>query len=362
MADDAVDAKRHGATGCDVVGVAVDAKRHAGAGCDVVGDAGAYAEAARRLGAPAASHHLLGRTQPAQVRADGVLMIIHLVARSLPGQKPFADARAAWWLMGRLRVAYTGALAACVMPDHLHLIVEVPDPASARRRLSKILAVAAVRAGVRHLFERVAEPQALPPGKHLERSVRYLHLNPCRAGLVADPLAWPWSTHRGLVGAEVDPWVTPASLASALGRPVRGLSEWLHRYVSSDPSVEIGGTATPTPASSAELPSTTLEAIRAAVLAATPWSTPSARRSEVVRLAAHQGWSDSRLIARVSGLSLRSAQRLAVDRREPSLPVRVCLGDVRLSLASARVRPLMPQWRWSAPRSDPSAMKPRRAA
>ncbi len=37
------------------------------------------------------------RPQPAQVRADGVLMIIHLVARSLPGIRN-PDARAAWWL------------------------------------------------------------------------------------------------------------------------------------------------------------------------------------------------------------------------------------------------------------------------
>lgn len=289
-------------------------------------------------------------------------MIIHLVARALPGQKPFADPRAAWWLMWRLRIAYPGALCACVMPEHLHQITETDDPHGARVRLAKILAVATVRAGRRRVFESVAEPQPMASGLHLERSVRYLHLNPCRAGLVADPLCWPWSTHRGLVGAELDPWVTPGRLARALGRPERSLPEWLHRYVSSDPTVRVEGTELLPPAPPASVPRHGLEEIRRAALSASPWSTPHERRRLVVGLALHQGWSDTRIIALAAQLARRSVQRAVADRAGVELAARMCLADPRLLLPEGQLRPLTRCSRWTTC-MDPAARRdPLRAA
>lgn len=51
-----------------------------------------------------------------------------------------------------------------------------------------------------------------------------MHPNPCRARLVADPLAWPFSTHRDAVGLAVDPVVPragpdelPAQIAREIG-------------------------------------------------------------------------------------------------------------------------------------------------
>ena len=274
--------------------------------------------------------------------------IIHVVARALRGHKPLLEPRAAWWLMWRLRIAFPEALSACVLPDHFHLITCTPDPPRARGRLSKILAVLTVRAGMRHLFEPVPEPRVVPPGGHLERSVRYVHLNPCRAGLVSDPLSWPWSTHRGLIGAELDPWVTTEALAGALGRPARGLAEWLHAYVSGDSTVAVEGTEFPTPALPTDVPGALLGTVRVAALSATPWSPGWRRRKLVVELARHQGWSDADLIARTAGFCARSARRCRTAARDrvAERAAALCLGDPRLLLPEAWLRPLGPVARW----------------
>jgi hypothetical protein len=70
--------------------------------------------------------------------------------------------------------------------------------------------------------------------KHLQRTVRYVALNPCRDKLAPDPLAWPFSGHRDTVGLAI-PGVLPV-----VCDPV-----WHHGYVSGDPSVRVEGTELP---------------------------------------------------------------------------------------------------------------------
>ena len=74
--------------------------------------------------------------------------------------------------------------------------------------------------------------------------MRYTVLNPSRAGIVDDPLSWPWSTHRDVVGAIADPWVTAERLGAALGSRMASAQD-IHAYVSGDPSVAIAGTPFP---------------------------------------------------------------------------------------------------------------------
>lgn len=265
-------------------------------------------------------------------------MFIHLVARALRGFKPMADPESAWWLMWRLRLDFPFALAACLMPDHLHLITFTLDPIRVRTRMTRVLAQLTVRLGLRHLFEPVPTPEVIGNGRHLERLLRYVWLNPCRAKLVGDPLAWPWSTYRGVLGAEVDPWVSAEAVATAIGRPRRDFASALHAYVTGDPSVDVTGSPLPALADGRAIPAVPLEAVRAAALAATPWSTPWLRRRQVVQLGAHQGWRDVEVLATASGLCPRSVRRAL--GREPDPAARLCLSDARLELAPGVVRPL----------------------
>ena len=214
---------------------------------------------------------------------------------------------------------------------------------AAKIRLGGILS-GLTRTASKRVFEPVPEPEEVANGLHLERLVRYVHLNPCRAKLTRDPLSWPWSTHRGLLGAELNPWVSEQTLGKVLGRPSRGLGTWLHGYVSGDPSVDVSGTPPPVPCAPREVCNVPLDAIRRAAFAATPWSPPTIRRRLVVQLALHQGWRDTNAIAHAAGLSTRTVRRIAMEPSDPALlrAAQLCLGDSRLLLPDTLIRPVRP--------------------
>jgi len=81
--------------------------------------------------------------------------------------------------------------------------------------------------------------------------VKYVHLNPCRAEIVSDPLAWPFCTHRDACGLALPQVVPQVQHVAAF-----------HRFVSSDPFVVIGGTSLPEGARIGE-PFAVLEAVSA---------------------------------------------------------------------------------------------------
>ena len=256
-------------------------------------------------------------------------MFWHLTAHAVAGARPLESAEACAALWASLRRNFPQAIAACLMPDHVHLLVEAADRDEARRTLSRCLAGLARRTGRGRAWQRVPDPVPIRDARHLARQVRYVHLNPCRAGLVDDPLCWPWSTHRGAVGAELDPWVSPARLSALLRHREAGFARWLHDYVSGDPSVHPTGTPFPEPAAPASVPVVSLADIAAAARAAMPRRAPL-RNQIFVQLALHQGWRDAQLIAKAGGLGVEQVRRLK-KRGTPLLHIgALCLGDARL--------------------------------
>ena len=183
------------------------------------------------------------------------------------------------------------------------------------------------------------------------RLTRYIALNPPRAGLAVDPLSWPWSTHRDVVGAIVDPWVDAARLADAVGRSRSGFVAWYHRYVSGDPSVAVDGTPIPNaarPSAISRVPLSTIADAAAAALRRTPamLQQRGPMRTLFVQLAAEQGWTDCAQLAAIAKCSPRSIARLIASPRPDLLaPGRLCLGDGRLSASPARRRVVAPLWR-----------------
>lgn len=160
----------------------------------------------------------------------------HLVARAPQGRLLFrthTEARELWTQIVR---CCPQLIALCLMPNHLHLIL--PDEDEDHRLHDALSAYARWRNAARGeqgpVFAPRPKPQLLPSAKHLRRGIRYVHMNPTRADLVTDPLAWPWSTHRDRVGLTLLPAVEP------YGAPNR-----FHRYISADPSVDVAGTELP---------------------------------------------------------------------------------------------------------------------
>lgn len=257
-------------------------------------------------------------------------MFWHLTAHAIAGSRPLESAEACNALWAALRRRFPDCIAAVLMPDHVHLLVEALDRDEVRRRLAQCLAAFAREAGLGRTWQPLPDPQPIRDTKHLARQIRYVHLNPCRAGLASDPLCWLWSTHRGAVGLELDPWVSPARLAALLRRPEADFPRWLHSYVSGDPSVHVEGTPLPTAAAPQSTPGASLADIAAAARAVA--HRIALRRHLFVQLAVHQGWRDTRVIAEAAGLSMEQVRRLK-KRSHPEL-----LRVGTLYLADSRLR------------------------
>jgi REP element-mobilizing transposase RayT len=264
-------------------------------------------------------------------------MLIHLVAKARAPLRPFADHAVAARVWRALRRASPHALAAVLMPDHLHLILDVGDPLRARRQVGAILGALSRRfAGLE--WQPVPPPVEIPDSRHLARQVRYVLLNPCRAELARDPLVWTWTTHRDVVGAVADPWVSAAALARALRRTGAEMAAELHAYVSADPSCSVVGTPLPEPAPPASVPVEPLAPILAAAAAATRGAAADVRRPGptrrlFVQLATRQGWRSATLLGRVCGITRQAIDQ--IRRQVPADPrplaaAALCLGDERL--------------------------------
>lgn len=162
--------------------------------------------------------------------------MFQLVARAPKGRLLFRthlEARALWQC---LTEAFPEAQSLVVMPNHVHLDLPHDDPDG---RLG-----AAMRAYARwrnhHRAERGPVWDHAPPAhqpadaEHARRLRRYTALNPVRAHLAPDVLAWPWSLHREHVGFGFSPGFMPERAP-----------ERLQTYHSRDQDTNPAGTALP---------------------------------------------------------------------------------------------------------------------
>ncbi len=260
---------------------------------------------------------------------------IHLTSRLSPSAPDLSTQQAGSWLWTHLRAAFPQAIAATIMPDHPHIVVASEDPESDRQRLARLLGQFGRKFGVWGHVARTPAPAMIRSGEVLARQVRYVALNPCRARLVSCPLAWPWSTHRDVVGAVLDPWVTGERLAAALGGRAQGFAARHHAYVSGDPRARVEGTPRPTAAESTDLSSFSLRNIAEAVASATRTPLDALRhrgvsRALFVALAFDQGWGQVGRLAQLCDCSARTVTRLSHTIDHDALrTARLCLGDAR---------------------------------
>lgn len=108
-------------------------------------------------------------------------------------------------------------LAWCLMPNHVHLILTPPSPdalraalAEAHRRYARRINLAKGWTG--YLFQGRFASYPMDEA-HLMVAVRYVELNPVRAGLVARAEEWPWSSARAHVHGSSDGLTDLAELA-----------------------------------------------------------------------------------------------------------------------------------------------------
>lgn len=97
-------------------------------------------------------------------------------------------------------------LSYCLMTTHYHLVLETPEPNLARgmRDLNGVYAQHFNRQHdhVGHVFQGRYRAIVVQRGSHLLELMRYVVLNPVRAGFCSQPDDWPWSSHRAVLGHE----------------------------------------------------------------------------------------------------------------------------------------------------------------
>lgn len=119
-------------------------------------------------------------------------------------------------LLNRLAARYDWVLYAyCLMPNHYHLVMRIDDAgiSDGMRLLNGGFSrYTNSRHGLEgHLFRNRFWWKRVEDEPQLLQTIRYVVLNPVRAGLVIAPERWRWSSHRGCLGLDF----APPSLATS---------------------------------------------------------------------------------------------------------------------------------------------------
>jgi hypothetical protein len=98
------------------------------------------------------------------------------------------------------------------MDSHYHLLFETPEPnlVARMRRLNQVFTQGFNRrqGRVGHVLQGRYKSIVVEKQSYLLELIRYVVLNPVRAGMVATPEEWPWSSYRATAGlAAAPPWL-----------------------------------------------------------------------------------------------------------------------------------------------------------
>ena len=123
----------------------------------------------------------------------------------------------------------------CWMSNHIHLAVQISDVPLGRlvqwiaSRYAYYLNRRLGRTG--HLFERRYRAILVDADSYLLELVRYIHLNPVRAGMVSKPTAYIWSSHRYYLGQGCLDWLATDWILSLFGNNLRQARKTFHNFV-----------------------------------------------------------------------------------------------------------------------------------
>lgn len=249
---------------------------------------------------------------------------------------PLTHPDVAYELWSRLRQAFPIVSSASVMPTHVHTAAPAECERHARCRMASFLSGLSRSKALALTWEPTPLAKPIPDPRIHRRTDRYILLNPCRDHLVDDPMLWPWSTHRDVVGAVVDPWVDARELALLHGQSAQGFAEAWHRYVARDETVARHAIAQPRRLAGPYAHGTSLIALISAALVSTRSRLDALRRRTPTRaiflaLAQRHGLADGTVLRRVCNVSRNTIYRQRHQRPPAGLEAAErCLAEPRL--------------------------------
>ena len=109
-----------------------------------------------------------------------------------------------------------------LMDNHFHLLLTPETPEGVPQMMQGV-----GRSYVRYFNQKYERTGTLWEGRYRSSLIEtdryllacmvYIDLNPVRAGMVADPADYPWSSHRHCIGQRIDKMVTAHALLWSLG-------------------------------------------------------------------------------------------------------------------------------------------------
>ncbi|GEM_PF-139242 len=124
----------------------------------------------------------------------------------------------------------------CLMPNHVHLAVQVGDISYSRImrdicfRYTKH--INAMREKTGSVFGDRHKAILIDDTNHLMELVRYIHLNPVRAGMVKKPDAHPWNSHHAYMDQGTMPWVSTDRVLSHFSALIHTARERYKSFIS----------------------------------------------------------------------------------------------------------------------------------
>jgi putative transposase len=146
-------------------------------------------------------------------RQEGAGVLHHITAKSTSRRLLFdddSDRQHYLQLLAReIRRRGWRLLTYCLLSNHLHLLLETPQPdlGAGMKLLHETFARRTNRGRGEngHLFGSRFYSGIVGTERHVHGCLRYIARNPVEARICATPADWPWSGHRALAGMVVAP-------------------------------------------------------------------------------------------------------------------------------------------------------------
>ena len=179
---------------------------------------------------------------PRLARLDSPGVLHHIMIRGIERRNIFRIAKDRKDFLDRLSILLPEAQMSCypwvLMSNHAHFLLRTGTVPIAKvmRRLLTGYAVSFNHRHKRHgqLFQNRYKSIVCQEEVYLRELVRYIHLNPVRAGIVNEPSQlekYPYCGHGALMGLEDRPWQDIQYVLGYFGKTVKGARKAYSSYV-----------------------------------------------------------------------------------------------------------------------------------
>jgi REP element-mobilizing transposase RayT len=168
---------------------------------------------------------------PRTARLDAPGVVHHIIIRGIERRMIFKDNRDREEFLERMATLLSATGTACyawaLLPNHAHFLLR-PERVSLATVMRRLLTGYAVRFNRRHtrhghLFQNRYKSIVCQEEQYLQELVRYIHLNPLRAGVVPDLASlnrYPYSGHSAVLGRRPRPWQEVTYVLHAFGKTI----------------------------------------------------------------------------------------------------------------------------------------------